>query len=82
MPDSLYKKTNKTNIQKLLNKCESLPILTVSESLNFIHHGGMIGLIKYKNHIGFEVNIKAIHAVEISIGAQLLKLAKRVVGLN
>jgi uncharacterized protein DUF4154 len=75
------KKTHQINIQKILNKCKSLPILTVSESLNFINNGGMIGLIRDENHIGFEANVKAINSVGINIGAQLLKLAKRVVGL-
>ncbi|MFV1923032.1 MAG: YfiR family protein [Methylotenera sp.] len=76
------KKTHKKNIEKILNKCKSLPILTVSESVNFIHHGGMIGLITHEDHIGFEANVKSINDVGINIGAQLLKLAKRVVGLN
>lgn len=76
------KKASQKNIQKILNKCKSLPILTVGESLNFINHGGMIGLVAHENHIGFEANIKTIEAVDINISAQLLKLAKRVVGLN
>ena len=76
------KKASQKNIHKILNKCKSLPILTVGESSNFINHGGMIGLVAFDNHIGFEVNIKSIDAVDINIGAQLLKLAKRVVGLN
>ncbi|MGJ8620751.1 MAG: YfiR family protein [Methylophilaceae bacterium] len=76
------KKTSLINIQKILKKCHSLPILTVSDSQDFIHQGGMVGLNKYEKNIGFEANVNTIHSAGISIGAQLLKLAKRVVGLN
>lgn len=76
------KKTSQKNIRKILNKCKSLPILTVGESLNFINHGGMIGLVVHENRIGFEANIKNIDIVGIHISAQLLKLAKRVLGLK
>ena len=73
--------TNK-NVQKTLNKIINLPILSVSDSPDFINNGGMIGLIKDGPHVSFEINITATNAVGINIGAQLLKLAKRVKGLN
>ncbi len=76
------KNTSQKKIYKILNKCKSQPILTVSESLDFINHGGMIGLVAFDNHVGFEANIKAINSEGINIGAQLLKLAKRVIGLD
>lgn len=76
------KNTSQKKIHKILNKCKTLPILTMSESSNFIDHGGMIGLVTHENHIGFEANIKTIDAVGIHISAQLLKLAKRIVRLN
>ena len=76
------KKTSQKNIRNILNKCKSLPILTVGESLNFINHGGMIGMVAHENHIGFEANIKNINNAGIHIGAQLLKLARRVDRLN
>lgn len=66
------------NIQKILNKITSLPILSVSDSPDFINKGGMIGLIKDGQHVGFEINITESNTVGIHIGAQLLKLAKRV----
>lgn len=70
------------NIQKTLNKITNLPILSVSDSPDFINQGGMIGLIKDGQHVGFEINITESNSVGISIGAQLLKLAKRVKGVE
>lgn len=72
----------KNNVQKTLNKITKLPILSVSDSPDFINNGGMIGLIRDGQHVSFEINITATNAVVINIGAQLLKLAKRVKGLN
>ena len=69
-------------VKKTIKKMKGLPILTVSDSPDFINMGGMIGLIKEGKNVAFEVNILATNAVGISIGAQLLKLAERVEGLN
>jgi hypothetical protein len=69
-------------VQETLNKITKLPILTVSDSPDFINKGGMIGLIKDGQRVGFEINIAKTNAVGIHVGAQMLKLAKRVKGLN
>jgi len=70
------------NIQLILNKLKKLPVLTVSDSPNFIDQGGMVGLIRDGNRVGFEFNVKAVRAAGLNVGAQLLKLAKRVKGLK
>ena len=73
---------SQVKVQETLNKIKKMPILTVSASPDFIKKGGMIGLIKVGKHVGFEINIATTNAVGIHIGSQLLKLAKRVEGLN
>jgi hypothetical protein len=72
----------KQNIQEVLQKFNGLPAATVSDSPDFIQKGGMIGLIRDGNRVGFEVNIKPANAAGLHISAQLLKLAKRVKGLK
>ncbi|MCX7093904.1 MAG: YfiR family protein [Methylobacter sp.] len=66
------------NAEAIVRDLEGLPVVTVSDTLNFIDQGGMIGLIPSDDRLGFEVNLDVINAGGIHIGAQLLKLAKRV----
>lgn len=68
--------------EKILQKLHSLPVLTVSDSPDFIEHGGMIGLVRNGSYVGFEVNLIAVKAAKLNISAQLLKLAKKVKGLK
>lgn len=75
-------KGQKESIQRSLSKLRNLPILTVSDRDDFIENGGMIGLIRDGERVGFEVDIKAVNAAGLYIGAQLLKLAKEVKGLE
>lgn len=70
--------SKKINIKKTLKKLAELPILTVSDSPEFIRDGGMIGLIRDGRHVAFEVNVTAANAAGIYLSAQLLKLAKTV----
>lgn len=71
-----------THIHTLLPDIAALPIVTVSDSPDFITKGGMIGLIRDGNRVGFEVNLKPANAVGIRMSAQLLKLAKSVKGIK
>lgn len=70
------------HLQALLADIAALPIVTVSDSPDFILKGGMIGLIRDGNRVGFEVNLKPANAVGIRMSAQLLKLAKSVKGIK
>ena len=70
------------HIQSLLQQMGNLPIVTVSDSPDFILKGGMIGLIRDGNRVGFEVNLKPANAAGLRMSAQLLKLAKSVKGLK
>ncbi|MFI3158120.1 MAG: YfiR family protein [Methylococcaceae bacterium] len=66
------------NTEAIIRNLKGLPVVTVSERLNFIDQGGMIGLVPGDNRLSFEVNLDAINAESIYISSQLLKLAKRV----
>lgn len=70
------------NMQKVLQKISHLPVLTISDHPDFIDQGGMVGLVRDGARVGFEVNLKTVQASGLHIGAQLLKLAKRVKGLK
>jgi hypothetical protein len=70
------------NVQKILKTIKKMPILSVSDSPNFINKGGMIGLVNVGAYIGFEVNLTAANNAGLHISAQLLKLAKKVKGLK
>lgn len=70
------------NMQTILKKVENLPILTISEIDSFIDEGGMVGLVRDQNHVGFEVNLALVNIVGLKMRAQLLKLAKRVRDFN
>ncbi len=69
-------------VTKILSKVASMPILTVSDSPSFVDNGGMVGFVKEGAHVGFEINVNSVELVGIHIGAQLLKLAKKVKGIR
>jgi hypothetical protein len=75
-------KDSKENMQVVLEKFRALPVVTVSDSPDFISKGGMIGLIRDGNRVGFEVDLTPVNVAGLRISAQLLKLAKRVKGLK
>lgn len=56
------------------------PVLTVGESAQFAHHGGMIGFLLEDNKVRFEINLEAAERGKLKISARLLALAKTVIG--
>lgn len=69
-------------VQEVLEKLRHFPVLTISDNPDFISQGGMVGLVRDGSRLGFEINIKTVDASKLHMGAQLLKLAKRVKGLK
>ena len=55
-------------------------ILTVSDIAGFCEAGGMIGLVPVQNRLGFEVNLASVRKTQLTVGSQLLKLAKTIFG--
>lgn len=70
------------NAKLILKELKNVPILTVSDRKDFINQGGMIGLIRDGNRVGFEVDLAAVKASGLNMSSQLLKLAKRVKGIK
>ena len=67
-------------LRKVLDKTETLPLLTVSDIPEFAAQGGMIGFITDKQRkIKFEVNLKSANQANVKIDAQMLEVAQRVV---
>lgn len=69
----------KNNVLTIINKTQELPILTVSDSPDFAKNQGMIGFITNKNRLGFEINLSAVLSSNISIRAELLEVAYKVI---
>ena len=58
---------------------KSSPVLTVSDSDDFVEHGGMIGFVVSDNKIRIAVNTKAITSAGLRVDAQLLEIALKVI---
>ena len=69
-------------IRRTLKRFIDLPVVTVSDSPDFISHGGMVGLVRDEKRVGFEVNLLVVKAAGLRMHSQLLKLAKKVRGLK
>lgn len=59
----------------LANDCR--PILTIGESPEFIHAGGMIAFVQRDNKIRFTINQRRAMQNNIGISSRLLKLAEK-----
>lgn len=67
------------NVEPVLERLRSKPILTVGEGESFLQAGGMIALIPTDNRIRFSVNLGQAEASRLSISSKLLQLAKRII---
>lgn len=50
-------------------------LLTISDAPNFIHRGGMVGLVRQENKVTFEINLTIAREEGLQPSAQLLELA-------
>ena len=64
----------------ILRELNQQNILTVSDIAGFCEAGGMIGLVPVQNRLGFEVNLASVRKTRLTVGSQLLKLAKNIIG--
>lgn len=55
------------------------PVLTVSEAADFVHEGGMIWLGRSGDAVEFDVNLDAVRAAGLMMGARMLGSARNVV---
>lgn len=66
------------NLPRIIRMSKDLGALTVSDSKGFLDRGVMIEMQMEDGRVSFEVNMAAARAAALTIGAKLLRLAKRV----
>ncbi|MBI2948415.1 MAG: YfiR family protein [Verrucomicrobia bacterium] len=64
------------DVQRALEMVRGKPILTVSDQETFTDQGGMIGLLKYKNHIKPHINNAAARRAGLVIQSSLLTVSE------
>lgn len=69
-------------IGTLMRSVEGLPILTVSDVEGFVAAGGAIGFATVDDRIRFDINARALQLARLRPSAQLMKIARSIVGLE
>ena len=65
----------------ILGSLDRRSVLTVSDMDEFVDKGGMISLLLDQNKLRFEINLGVVDRAGLKMSSQLLKLARRVIGL-
>lgn len=71
--------SEKRKLPAILKAIETLPILTVSDSKRFVEKGGMIGFLKKKSRLAFEINNTSVKKAQLEIRSTLKRIALRVI---
>lgn len=69
-------------MQDISAHARSAHILTVSDRSDFIRQGGMIQLVMVERKVRFEVHQARIKAAKLKLSSRLLRLARKVHGLD
>lgn len=69
-------------LTSVLRAVENLPILTVSDVEGFVGAGGAIGFATVDDRIRFDINALALQRSRLKPSAQLMKIARAIVGLE
>ena len=67
-------------LNAVLRALSHQPVLTVSDIDGFVEAGGGIGLVTEDDRIRFDINRATLARDQLTLSAQLLKLARRLVG--
>ena len=70
--------SEKKRLPEILAKVCALPILTVSETDQFIQQGGMINFTRKDGKVRLEVNLESARQAELGISSKLLSVADAV----
>jgi len=70
--------SEKENIKQLLSMTNNAAVLTVSDLPGFAEKGGIVGFVKEKNKVRFEINLKEATRSNIKVRSQLLSLARKI----
>lgn len=68
------------HLAEILDSLQKSPVLTVSESQDFITRGGMIQFAVVDNRVRFEINLATAEKAGLAVSSQLLKVASTVHG--
>ncbi len=66
-------------IKSVLVSLKSAPVLTIGETKEFIHLGGIINFVRSGDAMQFEVNKDVADDVEIKLRSQMLRIASRII---
>lgn len=67
------------NTETILAQLKNSPVLTVSDTDNFVERGGMIGMLLVEGHVKLAVNLRSAQHMQLRVDAQLLELAHKVI---
>jgi hypothetical protein len=67
-------------LASILHAARGRAVLTVSDIEGFAEAGGMIGLLIAEQRVRFDVNLDALRGSNLRLSAQVLRLARTVIG--
>ncbi len=67
-------------VAAVLRAVRGLPVLTFSDAPGFVDRGGMVGFVRERDRVRFEVNLGALRRAGLRMSSEVLRLAVRVVG--
>jgi hypothetical protein len=67
--------SEKKHFSEIIQSLQHSPILTISESDQFIESGGMVNFVQEAGKIRFQINDEAAKAARLKISSKLLSLA-------
>jgi hypothetical protein len=73
--------SERKNISKILASIKGTPILTFSDTKNFLKMGGMVNFVQVKDSIRWEINQTPIKRAGLRLDSQILRLAVRIVSI-
>ena|SRR5438105_12300579 len=63
-------------LKQALERVRGLPVLTVSESSDFLRLGGMINFVVEQDRVRFEINLEAAEQHHLKLSSKLLAVAR------
>ena len=75
--DILYMaRTERNRVEELIRLVSNNPILTVSDTPDFVAVGGMVGLSTKSKKVAIRINVAAYESSNLVVSSQLLELAE------
>ncbi|HVO62081.1 MAG TPA: YfiR family protein [Terriglobales bacterium] len=72
--------TETKRFRSVLNNVRRMPLVTVSDSADFLDRGGIIQFTLINDRVRFAVNLEAAREARLQLSAELLKVAIKVTG--